>query len=378
LYYSWSSNARGKASGNLYQKLGYDLQIFCTKEKNFPKFRKENKAKIWCGIKKYMGDSLAAYLFFHFVFIIQSSLWLLTRCIIERPKILHVHNMPDYLMLTSLIGKIFGLKIIWDIRDITPVLWSTKKNPNNNSSNSNNFYHFILKIQNLFSKPAEVILCADHFQKEFLVKNGIPEKKIKVFMNLPLEENFTWIGTPKEKNPFILVYHGTITHRLGLDLAISAISLVKHNINVNFKIVGDGDQVQDLIKLIRDLKIEDNVNILNKMIPNEKIPEWVKGANGAIIPNRKTLATDNYMLPHKMLEYIKLGIPVIAPKLKIIQHYFRDTQAIFFEPDNIEDLSNAINKLHNINGEDLARNAYDFFKINSYDKNLKIIESLVL
>ena len=72
------------------------------------------------------------------------------------------------------------------------------------------------------------------------------------------------------------------------------------------------------------------------MIPNEQIPEWVKGANGAIIPNRKTLATDNYMLPHKMLEYVRLGIPVIAPRLKIIQYYFNDTQAIFFEPENIE------------------------------------------
>ena len=65
LYYGWSSNARGKASGNIYRKLGYDLLIFCAKEKDFPKFRTENKTKIWSGIKKYMGDSLITYLFFH-------------------------------------------------------------------------------------------------------------------------------------------------------------------------------------------------------------------------------------------------------------------------------------------------------------------------
>ena len=97
LYYGWSSNARGKASGNIYQDLGYDLLIFCTKEKDFSKFREENKAKIWCGIKKYMGNSLITYLFYHLIFLTQSSIWLLTRCIFERPKIVHVHNMPDYL-----------------------------------------------------------------------------------------------------------------------------------------------------------------------------------------------------------------------------------------------------------------------------------------
>jgi len=374
LYYGWSSNARGKASGNIYQKLGYDLLIFCTKEKDFPKFRQENNAKIWCGIKKYMGDSLITYLFFHMIFITQSSLWLIKRCIFERPNILHVHNMPDYLMFTSLIGKIFGAKIVWDMRDITSIIWSTKKDPGKLSEDSV-FFLFITKTQNLFSKLATIILCATYPQKDFLVKNGIPEKKIKIFMNLPLE-NFVWIGPSVTREPFILVYHGTLTHRLGLDLAISAISLIKDSINVKFKIVGEGDQLQDLIKLRKVLHLEDRVDILNRMIPNEKIPEWVRGACGAIIPNRKTFATDYIMLPHKMLEYVKLGIPVIAPRLKIIKHYFDDDQAIFFEPENVEDLSNAILKLYNTDREKQARSAYKFYEVNNYNKNLDIIENI--
>ena len=52
--------------------------------------------------------------------------------------------------------------------------------------------------------------------------------------------------------------------RLGLDLAILAISKIKDTINVKFKIVGEGDQYQDLIKLIKDLNIEDRIDILNK------------------------------------------------------------------------------------------------------------------
>ena len=376
MYYPWSSDGRGKTSGDIYKKLGYELLVFNVQDKDFPKFRNEESSRVWCGIKKYMGDKLLFYLLYHLIFMFQSFFWLIARGIIDRPKILHIHNMPDYVMIVALAGKIFGMKVIWDIRDITPVAWLTKKKSDKLASNDRS-YNIILGIQNFFSKFASAILCADHFQKDFLVKNGIPENKIHVFLNLPLENKYNWIGPSKTKDPFVLVYHGTITHRLGLDIALLALSKINSDINIKFKILGEGDQVNDLIKLTRELNIKDKIEIQNQMIPNEKIPEWVKGANGAIIPNRKTLSTDNFMLPHKMLEYVKLGIPVIAPRLKIIQYYFDETQAIFFEPENAVDLSNAILKLYNSDTEEQAQKAYNFYKTNRYQNNFDVIENLI-
>ncbi len=340
----------GKNSGNIYKKLGYDLLVYSVKDDNYPKYRKDDKERVWCGTRKYRGDNIFTYIFFHLVFIIQASFWLIKRCLVEKPEILHVHNMPDYLMAVSVIGKLFGMKVVWDLGDITPVTWLTKKQ-SETISNNNRLYRFMVFLQNLSAKPASIILCADSFQKDYLVENGIPEEKVKVFMNLPLEAHYKWIGPPKNKDPFVLVYHGTITHRLGLDLAIKAVAKINNKINVKFRFIGEGDESEELFKLIKELKVEDKIEFSNREIPNEKIPEWVKGANGGIIPNRKTLATDSFMLPHKMLEYVKLGIPVIAPRLKIIQHYFNENQAIFFEPENIDDLCNAIEKLYSIDGK---------------------------
>ncbi|WP_390492043.1 hypothetical protein, partial [Staphylococcus pseudintermedius] len=60
-----------------------------------------------------------------------------------------------------------------------------------------------------------------------------------------------------------------------------------------------------------------------------------------IIPNRKDSATD-LMLPVKMLEYVAMGISVVAPRLKAIEHYFSDDMVSYFQPEDSNSMANAI------------------------------------
>jgi glycosyltransferase involved in cell wall biosynthesis len=52
------------------------------------------------------------------------------------------------------------------------------------------------------------------------------------------------------------------------------------------------------------------------------------------------------MLPVKLLEYVSLGIPAIAPRLKTIQHYFSEEMVTYYEPESVESLANAVVRLH--------------------------------
>jgi glycosyltransferase involved in cell wall biosynthesis len=52
------------------------------------------------------------------------------------------------------------------------------------------------------------------------------------------------------------------------------------------------------------------------------------------------------MLPVKLLEYVALGIPVVAPRLKCIQHYFTGSMVSFFEPEDIDSMAVAILALY--------------------------------
>ena len=52
------------------------------------------------------------------------------------------------------------------------------------------------------------------------------------------------------------------------------------------------------------------------------------------------------MLPVKLLEYVYLGIPVVAPRLDVIRYYFDDTMLRFYEPENVDKMADAILALY--------------------------------
>ena len=60
-----------------------------------------------------------------------------------------------------------------------------------------------------------------------------------------------------------------------------------------------------------------------------------------VIPNRINKATE-LQLPVKMLEYICLGMPVIASRLRTIEYYFDDDMVSYFEPENIDSMADTV------------------------------------
>ena len=376
MYYDWYSDGRAKASRDVYSELGYQMLVFCTRERNYPKKRTEDGVRIWNGIAKYMGNNLFLYLLSHLIFVLQASFWLFCQCLFRKPCLIHIHNMPDYLMGAAFIGKLFGIRTLWDVRDIAPAVWFSKKHPNSLKP-FGRLYEMMLSVQILASRISDHIICADKLQKGLFLKNGVNPQKIDVFMNLPLEQYFWWIGTPKKSNHFGLVYHGTLTHRLGLDQVIRAINIVSRNIDVRLDIIGDGDTKYELRDLINSLKLNNIINISGKFIRTEDLPQWIKGASGAIIPNRKTYSTDNFMLPHKMLEYIKLGIPVIVPRLHIIESYLSGDEAIFYEPEDIQGMAKAIERLWCSDRDAIAKKAYQLFDRHGYEQNKEVLRIIL-
>ncbi len=86
--------------------------------------------------------------------------------------------------------------------------------------------------------------------------------------------------------------------------------------------------------------MEDKVHFRGS-VPLEALIPIVCGMDLGIIPNGRNIATE-LMLPVKMLECIALGIPVVAPRLKTIVHYFTEEMVFFFEPDDVDSMAAAI------------------------------------
>jgi glycosyltransferase involved in cell wall biosynthesis len=76
-----------------------------------------------------------------------------------------------------------------------------------------------------------------------------------------------------------------------------------------------------------------------------QIVEVIESCDLGIIPNHRNLFT-KINTPTRIFEYLAMGKPVIAPRAAGIQDYFGDTELVFFELGNSEDLARKIEYVH--------------------------------
>jgi glycosyltransferase involved in cell wall biosynthesis len=290
-------------------------------------------------MEKYQGNSTLRYALSYLKFFLKSA-WLLTRRTLSRKyDVVHVHNMPNVLVFATVGAKLRGAGVMLDVHDLMPVNYMAKFGAKEGA--------LPLRILNLEQRIsamfAKHIFCADHNQKDYLIEHcAVAENKITVLMNLPNVEIFKPIKVEKSDDVFRIVYHGTIAHRLGIDLIVRAMAKVRERIPAKAYIYGCGDFLADAMELSSKLGLEQNVYFSKSFFPVEKIPEIVCPMDLGIIGNRRNLACDKYMLPVKLLEYVYLGVPVVAPRLGIISRYFDDSMIRFYEPENVDQMAEAI------------------------------------
>jgi glycosyltransferase involved in cell wall biosynthesis len=143
---------------------------------------------------------------------------------------------------------------------------------------------------------------------------------------------------------FTLVCHGTVTRRLGLDVAFKALDLLgDKGAGVRLLVIGKGDHLSQAQAQVAAMKLRDRVSFLPP-VPIEELPELLAQADVGLVPNQPSAAT-HLMLPVKLLEYATLGIPIISARLRTVEHYFGDDAIRFFEPGNPAELAAAITEL---------------------------------
>jgi glycosyltransferase involved in cell wall biosynthesis len=198
---------------------------------------------------------------------------------------------------------------------------------------------------------AHKVICVNHPQREVLVARGITQSKTFVSMNVPdprifrpVSPNGSAVSTRAEG--FNLVYHGTMAERLGVDLLIRAVANLRSRIPcVRLHLWGNGDDLDACQQLARELKVEDRVLFKPKGFPLQELPAQLSAMDLGVVGNRRNAATA-LMLPVKLLEYVSLGIPAVVPRLKTIEHYFSDDMVAYYEPEDVESLSNAIYRMY--------------------------------
>ncbi|MGA1869153.1 MAG: glycosyltransferase family 4 protein [bacterium] len=297
-------------------------------------------------ISKYYGKGTFKYMLSYIKFLLLSFVMCTWLFILRQIDIVHVHNMPNFLVLAGIVPRLLGKKVILDIHDLVPELFIVKfKKP------SSILFKLFCFEELISCTLANRIICSNHIQRDILVQRKIPLGKITICMNMPDNKRFNkkYIKSDNKikDGKFKMVYHGTVTERLGVDLSIRSVACLTKKIhNLEFYIWGYGDDYGNFVRLAKELNIQDRVYFNKEGFPLERLPSELCRMDLGIIGNRENIATE-MMLPVKLLENIALGIPVVAPRLKILEYYFSNDMVCYFEPENVDSMACAILKLYN-------------------------------
>ncbi len=323
----------------------YEVFILIPKDKDSPrKYSVDGVKVIELNIKSYQGKNKLKYVRSYLTFFLLSFITCIKFFFSRKIDIVHIHNMPNFLVFAAIIPRLFGKKIILDIHDSVPETYAAKF-----GKKSNLLFNLLCWEESLSCRFASKIICVNHVQRDALINRGIPASKIEVSMNVPDHKRFKFKGNKKDVvkhvTDFNLVYHGTLTKRLGIDLTIRAVTKLVDKIpGLKFYIIGVGDDAEEFMKLSRSLGLGQIVHF-KKAVSIESLTTTLNGMHLGIISNRKNVATE-LMLPVKMLEYVALNIPVVAPSLKTIRHYFNNGMISYFVPENVDSLSSTILELY--------------------------------
>lgn len=179
--------------------------------------------------------------------------------------------------------------------------------------------------QRIFPRLKHVFTVNDSIAKIYSEEYGVA---LKVVRNIPLlsnQQQFASVskeelGIPTDKNIIVLQGAGINMDR-GAEEAVQAMQFLD---NAVLLIIGSGDVMHLLRKMVLDLKLSDRVIFVGK-VPFERLVQYTRHGDLGLTLDKDTNINYRYSLPNKLFDYIHAGVPVLASNLveikRIINEY---------------------------------------------------------
>jgi glycosyltransferase involved in cell wall biosynthesis len=319
-----------------------------------------------------------AYLFRMMRFLLVSAAFLAKRQFSQRYDVIHIHSVPDFLVFAAAIPKILGAKIILDIHDILPEFYASKFGVSRDSW----VFKAMVGIERVSVLFSDHVIIANHLWRNRLISRSVRAEKCSVFLNYPDPAVFRRNTAMPTNGKFLILYPGTLNVHQGVDVALRAFAQIASELpDAEFQVFGEGPAKPELMRLRDELGLSSRVQF-HSFLPVCKIVKIMSTAHLAIVPKRASSEFGNEAASTKIMEFMALGVPIIASRTKIDTYYHNDSRIRFFESENEADLARAIIELHNdpqLRAK-LATNASVYVEQNNWKQEgqeyLKLVTSL--
>ena len=231
---------------------GDSVDVIALAHGNSPQVEVIDGVTVYRVQRRDINEKSALSYLFRIVRFLLMSMALLTWKHLQNPyQLVHVHSVPDFLVLAALPLRLMGVPVILDIHDILPEFYASKFNAGQDSV----VYRVLLIIEQWSARLASHLIIANHLWYDRLVKRSMTKEKCSVMCNYPDPEVFYPRPKCERNGRFLLMYPGSLNWHQGLDIAIRAFAQVSSRIEMaEFHIYGEGPARPSLERLIEELQ----------------------------------------------------------------------------------------------------------------------------
>jgi len=278
---------------------------------------------------------------------------------------IHVHNVPDFLVMAAAYPRMTGTKVILDIHDIVPEFYASKF-----SKSANSIVVLMLKwMEWVSSKLADhIIISNDLWREKYVARTGTDDR-CSVFVNNVDSRIFCARPRVRNDGKFIMIFPGGFQWHQGLDIALRAFKEAVPNIpQAEFHLYGDGNAKSELMQLAKDLGLNGSVKFFEPL-PVRDVAKVMADADIGVVPKRADSFGDE-AYSTKIMEFMSLGVPVIVSSTKIDRYYFNDSVVRFFKSGEVQALAEAMVEMSRKPEmrQEMAARAFKYARENSWEK----------
>lgn len=292
-------------------------------------------------LKRKQGSTLR-YLFEYGAFFLCSLAWITWSVLRRQVSLVYVNSPPDSLVFGAAAAKTVGIPVVLDVHDPMPELLTAK-------GRRSSFLRRLLEVQERWSLRFADRVITVHAPLRDLLEERSPGVSIDIVMNIPKAD---LQPLPRDPSSRLVVFAGTVANRYGLDDALDAVSRVRSSVpGLRFRIVGDGEDLEQLRLLADRLAVADIVEFVGR-VPYGEIREAQKGAWAGInVPKPDELGDLSFS--NKIVEWVAMRLPVVASRTRTLLTFFPEDTLIYVQPGSPQSIADGLLRLHRLSDTEL-------------------------
>ena len=204
---------------------------------------------------------------------------------------------------------------------------------------------------------ADLLVAVSEGVRAYLLRYGAPRERILVMPNgVNLASFHSEVDGSEVRRRYkldgklVIGFAGSLKPWHGVDMLMKAFASIRNILNgrnefgarLQLLIIGDGPQREQLIRLSRDLDLDEVVTFTGA-VSHDKMPAHLAAMDIAVAPY---LSSDGfYFSPLKVMEYLAMGLPIVAPRLGQIPSLLQGGSApcgLIYPPDDQHELATAL------------------------------------